>query len=127
MLNFALLLEGTSGIFACTCAEAQISLSLPAFHSRSLVYMSTTFCLSSPLPFLSTDCTALMPTRQRGPQKGYLDVMEAQLHQVEALLGIMVLSKDSRARSMLEDLAKVRTSSPFPLFSTRSVRNVRTR
>ena len=112
-LNFDLLSDGASHIFACTCAEVQSSPSPRALHSYSLVSVSTTFYVGSSLPFLLTECTTLMPTRQRGPQKGYLDVMEVHLHQVEALLGIMVLSKDSRARSMLEDLAKVRTSNPI--------------
>lgn len=52
-------------------------------------------------------CTFLGPSRKRGPPKGYIDAIEARLHQTEALLGIMIGSNDERARSLLEDLAKV--------------------
>ena len=48
-----------------------------------------------------------MPPRQRGPPKGYIEMIEARLHQAEALLGVLLISKDSRAKSMLEDLVEV--------------------
>ncbi|KAG5636297.1 hypothetical protein H0H81_008496 [Sphagnurus paluster] len=46
------------------------------------------------------------PSRKRGPPKGYIDAIEARLHQTEALLGIMLSSNDSRAQSLLRDIAK---------------------
>ncbi|EAU83952.2 hypothetical protein CC1G_09834 [Coprinopsis cinerea okayama7 len=46
------------------------------------------------------------PSRKRGPPKGYIDAIEARLHQTEALVGIMLATKDPRARSLLEDMAK---------------------
>lgn len=52
-------------------------------------------------------CTFLGPSRKRGPPKGYIDAIEARLHQTEALVGIMLATKDPRAHSLLEDLAKV--------------------
>jgi len=55
---------------------------------------------------MNTPCTFLGPSRKRGPPKGYIDAIEARLHQTEALLGIMIGSNDERARSLLEDLAK---------------------
>lgn len=62
-----------------------------------------TYCLS--LYFLA--CTFLGPSRKRGPPKGYIDAIEARLHQTEALIGILLSSKDSRAKSLLEDLSEV--------------------
>ena len=53
------------------------------------------------------DCTFLGPSRKRGPPKGYIDAIEARLHQTEALVGIMLAADDSRARSLLEDLSQV--------------------
>ncbi|OBZ66363.1 Nitrogen assimilation transcription factor nit-4 [Grifola frondosa] len=55
---------------------------------------------------LGTPCTFLGPSRKRGPPKGYIDAIEARLHQTEALIGILLGSKDSRARTILEDLAE---------------------
>ncbi|EED77350.1 predicted protein, partial [Postia placenta Mad-698-R] len=56
---------------------------------------------------LGTPCTFLGPSRKRGPPKGYIDAIEARLHQTEALIGILLGSKDSRARSVLEDISEV--------------------
>jgi hypothetical protein len=53
------------------------------------------------------DCTFLGPSRKRGPPKGYIDAIEARLHQTEALVGIMLAAGDSRARSLLDDLSQV--------------------
>jgi hypothetical protein len=58
-------------------------------------------------------CTFLGPSRKRGPPKGYIDAIEARLHQTEALLGIFLASGDERAQSLLEDVAKVRSSALF--------------
>jgi hypothetical protein len=35
-------------------------------------------------------CTFLGPSRKRGPPKGYIDAIEARLHQTEALLGVLL-------------------------------------
>ncbi|KAJ7594197.1 fungal-specific transcription factor domain-containing protein [Mycena floridula] len=55
---------------------------------------------------LGTPCTFLGPSRKRGPPKGYIDAIEARLHQTEALLGIMLSSNDQRAQTLLRDLAQ---------------------
>ncbi|KAF9242277.1 fungal-specific transcription factor domain-containing protein [Melanogaster broomeanus] len=39
---------------------------------------------------LGTACTFLGPSRKRGPPKGYIDAIEARLHQTEALLGVLL-------------------------------------
>lgn len=54
-------------------------------------------------------CTFLGPSRKRGPPKGYIDAIEARLHQTEALLGIMISSADERAQSLLKDISQVLT------------------
>ncbi|KAG2130112.1 fungal-specific transcription factor domain-containing protein [Suillus cothurnatus] len=38
----------------------------------------------------SKACTFLGPSRKRGPPKGYIDAIEARLHQTEALLGVLL-------------------------------------
>ncbi|KAH9992334.1 fungal-specific transcription factor domain-containing protein [Russula vinacea] len=55
---------------------------------------------------LGTHCTFLGPSRKRGPPKGYIDAIEARLHQTEALVGILLAANDSRARSLLHDLSQ---------------------
>ncbi|KAL1728994.1 fungal-specific transcription factor domain-containing protein [Schizophyllum commune] len=45
---------------------------------------------------LGVPCTFLGPSRKRGPPKGYIDAIEARLHQVEALIGIMLYSAEVR-------------------------------
>lgn len=55
---------------------------------------------------LGTHCTFLGPSRKRGPPKGYIDAIEARLHQTEALVGIMLAASDSRARSLLDDISQ---------------------
>ncbi|KAI9508265.1 fungal-specific transcription factor domain-containing protein [Russula earlei] len=55
---------------------------------------------------LGTHCTFLGPSRKRGPPKGYIDAIEARLHQTEALVGIMLAINDSRATSLLDDLSQ---------------------
>ncbi|SJL10087.1 uncharacterized protein ARMOST_13469 [Armillaria ostoyae] len=54
----------------------------------------------------SKACTFLGPSRKRGPPKGYIDAIEARLHQTEALLGIMISSADPRAQTLLQDIAQ---------------------
>jgi len=39
--------------------------------------------------------------------KGYIDAIEARLRSSEALLNVLITSKDERARSLIEELAKV--------------------
>ncbi|KAJ7165119.1 fungal-specific transcription factor domain-containing protein [Mycena filopes] len=77
---------------------------------------------------LGTECTFLGPSRKRGPPKGYIDAIEARLHQTEALVGILLAAArvpphststsnnasgsnnndtgagDERARALLHDL-----------------------
>ncbi|KAF8240532.1 hypothetical protein L208DRAFT_1427978 [Tricholoma matsutake] len=55
---------------------------------------------------IGTTCTFLGPSRKRGPPKGYIDAIEARLHQTEALLGIIIAAKDTRAQSLLHDISK---------------------
>ncbi|KAF4607868.1 hypothetical protein EYR40_000204 [Pleurotus pulmonarius] len=54
----------------------------------------------------SKACTFLGPSRKRGPPKGYIDAIEARLHQTEALLGIVLSSSDERAQTLLHDLSQ---------------------
>ncbi|KAH7337849.1 fungal-specific transcription factor domain-containing protein [Rhizoctonia solani] len=53
---------------------------------------------------LNQDCTFLGPSRKRGPPKGYIDAIEARLHQLEALLGTLIASPDPRAQSLIADI-----------------------
>ncbi|KAJ7050446.1 fungal-specific transcription factor domain-containing protein [Mycena amicta] len=46
---------------------------------------------------LKTECTFLGPSRKRGPPKGYIDAIEARLHQTEALVGILLSAGGLRA------------------------------
>lgn len=66
----------------------------------------------------SLECTFLGPSRKRGPPKGYIDAIEARLHQTEAVLGIILSlaggldgtrgDGDPGATSLIEDLCQVR-------------------
>ena len=58
------------------------------------------------LIFLPLACTFLGPSRKRGPPKGYIDAIEARLHQTEALLGIILATRDPRAQNLIRDIAK---------------------
>ncbi|KAJ7076495.1 fungal-specific transcription factor domain-containing protein [Mycena belliarum] len=59
---------------------------------------------------LGTPCTFLGPSRKRGPPKGYIDAIEARLHQTEALVGILLSAAggreggDQRADGLMKDL-----------------------
>lgn len=103
-------------VCVCACARAQLSPS-PRAHP---LFLSGCVCVDDAMSELIAsfssfaECTFLGPSRKRGPPKGYIDAIEARLHQTEALIGILLSSKDSRAKSMLEDLAEVSTS-PLPL------------
>ncbi|KAF8512680.1 fungal-specific transcription factor domain-containing protein [Hysterangium stoloniferum] len=55
---------------------------------------------------LATPCTFLGPSRKRGPPKGYIDAIESRLHHMEALLGTLMSSHDSRIRSVVRDLSE---------------------
>ena len=50
-------------------------------------------------------CTFLGLSRKHRPPKGYIDAIEAILHQTKALVGIMLLSHDPHAQSLLRDIA----------------------
>lgn len=64
------------------------------------------------------ECTFLGPSRKRGPPKGYIDAIEARLHQTEAVLGIVLSlaggldgtrgDGDHGASSLIKDLCQVR-------------------
>jgi hypothetical protein len=56
---------------------------------------------------LHLPCTSLGPSRKRGPPKGYIDAMEARLHQAEAIIGAFMMSGDARAKGVLADIAQV--------------------
>ncbi|KIY49708.1 hypothetical protein FISHEDRAFT_72344 [Fistulina hepatica ATCC 64428] len=47
-----------------------------------------------PCIMLGLECTFLGPSRKRGPPKGYIDAIEARLHQAEALLGIILAASE---------------------------------
>ena len=74
--------------------------------------------LGNQLCLLETlECTFLGPSRKRGPPKGYIDAIEARLHQTEAVLGIILSlaggldgsrgDGDPGATSLIEDLCQV--------------------
>ena len=69
--------------------------------------------LALTLTRVPAECTFLGPSRKRGPPKGYIDAIEARLHQTEALIGILLSSRDSRAKTLLEDMAEVSRASAF--------------
>ncbi|KAJ7920675.1 fungal-specific transcription factor domain-containing protein [Mycena leptocephala] len=48
---------------------------------------------------LGTECTSLGPSRKRGPPKGYIDAIEARLHQTEALVGILLAAAGASSSS----------------------------
>lgn len=52
------------------------------------------------------DCTFTAPVHKRGPPKGYLSALEQRLNDAEALLGVLICSKDPRAASLIADLSK---------------------
>ncbi|KIJ57338.1 hypothetical protein M422DRAFT_23378 [Sphaerobolus stellatus SS14] len=58
-------------------------------------------CLS-----LNQECTFLGPSRKRGPPKGYITQLETRVHRLEALWGILLASPDSRAQTLVSDLAQ---------------------
>ncbi|KAG2347057.1 hypothetical protein BDR05DRAFT_877298 [Suillus weaverae] len=53
---------------------------------------------------LGTPCTFLGPSRKRGPPKGYIDAIEARLHQTEALLGVLLAVEAERLEDVLHTL-----------------------
>ncbi|TFY71776.1 hypothetical protein EVG20_g1228 [Dentipellis fragilis] len=62
--------------------------------------------MSRPAATMTRSCTFLGPSRKRGPPKGYIDAIEARLHQTEALIGILLAANDVRAKGILEDLSQ---------------------
>ncbi|KAG2108501.1 fungal-specific transcription factor domain-containing protein [Suillus discolor] len=53
---------------------------------------------------LGTPCTFLGPSRKRGPPKGYIDAIEARLHQTEALLGVLLAVEAEHSESIFRRL-----------------------
>jgi hypothetical protein len=90
------------------------------FHSLFLIHQCQMRC-----SFNSTACTFLGPSRKRGPPKGYIDAIEARLHQTEALLGIMLATSDPRAHSLLRDMEKVNECFHMSFFFLFIGRNIR--
>ncbi|KAH8120062.1 fungal-specific transcription factor domain-containing protein [Phellopilus nigrolimitatus] len=58
-----------------------------------------TNCVVAGLP-----CTFQGPSYKRGPPKGYIGAIEQRLHQVEAILGSIVSSKDARSQGIIANL-----------------------
>nr|GAT58093.1 predicted protein [Mycena chlorophos] len=52
---------------------------------------------------LKQDCTFLGPSRKRGPPKGYIDAIEARLHQTEALVGILLAAGGVRLSATIAE------------------------
>ena len=48
------------------------------------------------------------PTFRRGPPKGYIQALEARLHQMESVLAAIMSSKDARAVEIISDLRRDR-------------------
>ncbi|KAF8178184.1 fungal-specific transcription factor domain-containing protein [Mycena galopus ATCC 62051] len=59
---------------------------------------------------LGTDCTSLGPSRKRGPPKGYIDAIEARLHQTEALVGILLAAAGGASSSSVASNASSRSA-----------------
>jgi hypothetical protein len=102
----------TTACDQCRKSKCKCERSAPGEPCKSCVMLGT-----CNYPYLSSRslsntlhlaCTFLGPSRKRGPPKGYIDAIEARLHQTEALLGIIIASKDPRAQSLLSDIGKVR-------------------
>ncbi|KAJ7597406.1 fungal-specific transcription factor domain-containing protein [Mycena floridula] len=51
-----------------------------------------------------TACTFLGPSYKRGPPKGYIHAIEQRWHQVESLLGAIMLCQEPRVQSIVSDL-----------------------
>ncbi|OCB85639.1 WD40 repeat-like protein [Sanghuangporus baumii] len=50
------------------------------------------------------DCTFQGPSYKRGPPKGYISAIEQRLHQVEAVLGAIINSKDAKSQEITSAL-----------------------
>jgi len=59
-----------------------------------------------PCTFQGVECRFSTPTKQRGPKKGYLQVLESRCHAAEAVLGILLSLPDRRATSLLSELSE---------------------
>ena len=109
----------------CRKSKCKCERSSPQDPCRNCIMLGTGACPPARtrrrLTCVRAACTFLGPSRKRGPPKGYIDAIEARLHQTEALIGILLASRDSRARSVLEDLSEVRPSAgPRGYFWTRA-------
>jgi hypothetical protein len=60
------------------------------FHTRDYELSLSRHLLSLLRIRTCAACTFLGPSRKRGPPKGYIDAIEARLHQTEALLGVLL-------------------------------------
>ena len=49
-------------------------------------------------------CERRVNLNYRGPAKGYLSALEEEKHQMEALIGTLLASQDSRARTLIQDI-----------------------
>lgn len=59
-----------------------------------------------PCTFRGVECRFSAPTKQRGPKKGYLQILESRCHAAEAVLGILLSLPDQRAIGLLTELSK---------------------
>ncbi|KAJ7057212.1 fungal-specific transcription factor domain-containing protein, partial [Mycena amicta] len=84
----------------CRKSKCKCERTSPDAPCRSCVALKTgKYKLISP---------ASRPSRKRGPPKGYIDAIEARLHQTEALVGILLSAGGlrARARELMADLAE---------------------
>jgi len=52
------------------------------------------------------DCTSAIPARRRGPPKGYLHLVETQMHELEAVIGVILSIPDPSIQKALETLSQ---------------------
>lgn len=51
-------------------------------------------------------CTSQTPARRRGPPKGYLHLVEAHMHELEAVMGVILSIPDPSVQEALESLSR---------------------
>jgi len=51
-------------------------------------------------------CTSQIPSRRRGPPKGYLHLVETKMHELEAVMGVMLSIPDPRLQEIIGSLSK---------------------
>lgn len=52
------------------------------------------------------DCTSDAPVRRRGPPKGYLQLVETRLHELEAIAGVLLSNPNPAVRDMFTTLSQ---------------------